>query len=136
MFSRWLPALLVLVCAGLARADGPRDNLSDQVRPVPPAGVAVPDTDRRELESGVAELGKRIAELNTALKAKPALLDLLPDVEVYHKSVQWPLVYHEFFNAREIPVAKALLRQGLERGQQLAEGKAPWETATGLVVRG
>src|SRR5437879_1509721 len=103
MFPRWLPALLVLVCAGLARADGPRDNLSDQVRAVPPAGVAVPDADRQELETGVGELGKRVADLKSSLRGKLALLELLPDVEVYHKAVQWPLVYHEFFNAREIP---------------------------------
>ncbi|TMQ33000.1 MAG: hypothetical protein E6K70_15520, partial [Planctomycetota bacterium] len=35
-----------------------------------------------------------------------------------------------------IPVAKTLLKQGLDRARQLHDGKAPWATATGLVVRG
>ena len=41
-----------------------------------------------------------------------------------------------FYFAREVAVAKRLLEQGLERAEQLREGKAPWDAATGLVVRG
>src|SRR6185436_1558193 len=41
-----------------------------------------------------------------------------------------------FFKPAEIGAAKTLLAQGEERAAQLAEGKAPWTTATGLVVRG
>ena len=33
-------------------------------------------------------------------------------------------------------MAKKLLEQGMDRAKQLREGKAPWNTATGLVVRG
>ena len=33
-------------------------------------------------------------------------------------------------------MAKGLLEQGLERAKQLRDGKAPWNTATGLIVRG
>src|SRR5262249_51596520 len=36
----------------------------------------------------------------------------------------------------EIAKAKALLARGEERAAQLAEGHAPWTTATGLVARG
>src|SRR6185312_5310426 len=46
------------------------------------------------------------------------------------------LQYNEFFRADEIAKAKVLLRQGEERAAQLAQGQAPWTTATGLVVRG
>src|SRR6185436_6747539 len=41
-----------------------------------------------------------------------------------------------FFKPAEIGAAKTLLAQGEERAAQLAEGKSPWTTATGLVVRG
>ena len=61
---------------------------------------------------------------------------LLPDVQIYHNAVRYALTYNEFFNIREVSVAKDLLEQGLERAKQLREGKAPWNTATGLVVRG
>ena len=70
------------------------------------------------------------------MKGKPALLELLPDVQIYHNAVRYALKHNEFFNAREVPVAKKLLQQGMERAKQLREGKAPWNTATGLVVRG
>src|SRR5262249_46908 len=51
-------------------------------------------------------------------------------------AVHYALTFNEFFNANELPVAKALLKHGRVRAQALREGKAPWTTATGLVVRG
>lgn len=118
------------------RADGPKDNLVENVRPIPPPGVAIPEAERRSLQSGADDLGKRIDGLRAALKGKPALLELLPDVQIYHKAVSWALRYNEFHNAREAPVARDLLERGFERVRQLEEGRAPWTTATGLVVRG
>lgn len=106
----------------------------ENVRPIPPPGVAVAEADRRELEAGLAELGEAIEALRK--KLKPDLSALVPDVQIYHKAVRYALAHNEFFNAREIPVAKALLRQGLERARQLGEGRPSWTTATGLVVRG
>src|SRR5947209_5418446 len=107
---RFLSAPLLLLAACVARADGPGDNLPDKVRPVPPPGVAVPAQNRAELQAGVEALGKEIEALRTALKGKPALLDLLPDVQIYHNAVRYALTYNEFFNAREIPVARSLLK--------------------------
>jgi hypothetical protein len=128
--------LIVVLAAAHLHADGPSDNLPNKVRSVPPPGMLVPAADQAELEAGVLELGKEIEALRAALRSKPALLDLLPDVQIYHKAVHDALVYHEFFNAREIPIAKTLLWQGLERARLLGEGKAPWTTASGLIVRG
>ena len=101
-----------------------------QGKQIPPPGVAIPDKDRAELEAGVKQLGAEI----DALKSKHA--DLLPDVQIYHKAVDWALRYNEFFNVKEVPAAKELLRIGAERAKQLAEGKPAWTTATGLVPRG
>src|SRR5262249_27439850 len=53
-----------------------------------------------------------------------------------HNAVRYALQHDEFFNPREIAVARTLLKQGLDRARQLRDGKAPWATATGLVVRG
>ncbi len=130
-----LPAALILI-TGLTWADGPADNIPDKVRRIPPPGVAVPDDVRKELQAGVEELAKAIDAARIANQRKPALLDLLPDVEVYHKAVDWALRYNEFFNAREFPAARRLLQQGLDRAKQLQAGQTPWATATGLVVRG
>ncbi len=134
-FRRLLP-LLFLAMTGLVRADGPTDHMVDQVRPIPPKGIVLSDGDRSALRAGVDELGKEIDTLRDALKRKPDLLRLLPDVQIYHNAVRYAVTYEEFFRPREISVAKKLLEQGLERARQLREGHAPWNASTGLVVRG
>jgi hypothetical protein len=136
MSNRWLLLLVHLAFVLTARADGPADNLVDNVRPVPPQGIAISDADRKTLQEGVDGLGKQIDELRTSLKGKPALLAVLPDVQIYDKAVRWALLHNEFYDPRESAVAKKLLEQGLARAAELREGKASWNGATGLVVRG
>jgi hypothetical protein len=134
--------LLLLAVAGAA--DGERDNQQDNVRPIPPPGILVPepnkpslvsDADKAELASGVEALGKEIEALRSELKGKPALA-LLPDVQIYHKAVDWALRYNEIFNVKEIPIAKKHLKTGLDRAKQLREGAPAWNTAQGAVPRG
>ncbi|MDB5694438.1 MAG: hypothetical protein JWO81_3501, partial [Alphaproteobacteria bacterium] len=103
-------------------------------KPIPPAGIAVPDADRAELTAGVAALGKEIDSLKGTLKGDQ--LALLPDVQIFHKAVDWALRYDEFFNPKQIAAAKAQLALGMQRAKELSEGKPSWETAAGLVVRG
>jgi hypothetical protein len=129
------PLLALALLASLAAADGERDNHPDNVRPIPPPGVPVPEADKSELRAGLEDLSREIEAVRQEQKGKPAL-DFLPDVQVYAKAVQYALTYNEIFHLREIPVAKALLRQGLERARQLRQGAVPWNTASGLVVRG
>jgi hypothetical protein len=106
------------------------------IKKIPPAGVTVPDADRRELQSGVDELGKQIDAIRDAQTKHPALLDFLPDVQIFHNAVRYALTYNEFFAPGDIGKAKVLLREGLERARLLREGQAPWAKAAGLVVRG
>ncbi len=61
---------------------------------------------------------------------------LLPDVRIFHKAVHDALVYDEFISKDDIGRAKSLLKEGRDRAEQLLAGKAAWDTATGLVVRG
>jgi len=135
MKSRSL-AFALFLTATIVLADGPTDNMIDKVRSVPPPGLKISEQDRAELSDGVARLGREIDALRGELKSKPALLELLPDVQIYHKAVHWALAYDEFFKTNETQIARALLHLGLERAQSLREGYAPWLTATGLVVRG
>jgi Prolyl oligopeptidase family len=130
--------LAIIVCSQFAPADGPKDNLPDNVRPVPPKGNAIKPEDASELRAGLDELGKRIADL----KDQP----LLPDVEIYHKAVRYGLEHNELYvvtdpktmkvGRNDVPVAKAHIKTGLKRAQELKDGKPSWTTATGLVVRG
>lgn len=106
------------------------------VRQIPPPGIEVPAADRAELEAGIASLGKEIEGLRETLKKKPALLELLPDVQIFLNAARYALQYNEFYKPEEIATAKKQLKQGMERAAALREGKAPWTTQTGLVVRG
>jgi len=110
--------------------------LAQAIRRIPPAGIDIPQSDRSELEEGVADLGKQIDSLRSELAAKPALLELLPDVQIYHNAVRYALKYNEFFKADEIAKARKLLKEGTQRAQDLANGSAPWTKASGLIVRG
>lgn len=124
------PAVLLMICLA------PRVMAAEEIRRIPPQGVAVPNGDRAELQAGIEELGKAIDGLRDSLKAKPGLLDLLPDVQIYHNAARYALTYDEFFNVKEIGVAKSLLKQGLDRAAALQKGESPWTTQTGPVARG
>ncbi|HZR21708.1 MAG TPA: prolyl oligopeptidase family serine peptidase [Verrucomicrobiae bacterium] len=122
---------LVLLTAGAPAAE----NTSENVKLIPPPGIAISDTDRAELEKGVAELGKEFQSLRVELSGKPALLELLPDVQIYHKAVDWALRFNEFYHSNEVQTARQLLTEGMVRVKALGNGLAPWASKTGLVVR-
>ena len=132
--ERWtgLATLGFLTTYGISMAQGGPDRISR----IPPPGVPVSATDRSALEIGISSLGKEIDSLKVALKGKPALLELLPDVQIYYNAARYALAYDEFFNAREIETAKTLLTQGMERATQLRAGQTPWTSQTGPVARG
>ncbi len=102
-------------------------------RPVPAPGVPVSEADRAELESGL----KRLQDAIKPLIAKHGARSLVvADVRIYHDAIRFALQYNEFLKADEIPRAKKLLEQGLERARELSEGRTPWASQTGLLARG
>jgi len=131
----WLTTVLVATFAATVSITA-QQNDPDKVRQIPPPGVEVSAADRAELEAGIAALGKEIDALREALKVKPALLELLPDVQIFHNAARYALQYNEFYKPEEIVTTKKQLQQGMERAAALREGKVTWATQTGLVVRG
>jgi pimeloyl-ACP methyl ester carboxylesterase len=125
-----------LLLPGISFADGPTDNMVDKVRQVPPPGIKIPEQARADLQQRVEDLGREIEDLRKQLAKKPALLELLPDVQIYYNAVHYALKYDEFYAPGEIAVAEKLLKQGHERAMSLRKGEAPWNTATGTIVRG
>ena len=117
-----------------ALADGPQDNIPDNVRPVPPIGLELSDADRTELESGLAELDAAIAELRKKKDARTA--ELLPDVEIFARAIRHGIQYRELFKPNDVNGAKRVLAEGKSRAAALLGGQAPWLTQKGLVVRG
>jgi pimeloyl-ACP methyl ester carboxylesterase len=103
---------------------------------VPPPGLPIPTDIQQELEKGLADLGNTIQQLQSELKSKPGLLELLPDVQIYHKAVCFALEDKIFYRTNDFAAARRLLTEGTERAQSLQKGESPWATATGLIVRG
>lgn len=130
---RSFAAALVLVMFGLPVA-GRAQRSGQEIRPIPPKGIEVPEEVRKDLEARLEQLRQAIAGLKETATAATAAL--LPDVEIYEKAVGDALKHGEFFKADEFEKAKGLLAEGLERAGQLARGEARWTTARGLVVRG
>ena len=125
---------LTVLWIALAAMMGAQPSMSE--RKVPPPGIRIPDETWKELEAGAKSLAREIESLRVALKAKPDKLELLPDVQILHKAVDWALRYDEIHRSNEVQIARALLSEGKERAAQLRKGEAPWTSMTGLVVRG
>lgn len=123
-------ALVLPLAAAIAAEPQP------EIRPIPPPGIEIPAADRTELQAGADQLAAEIAAVRRELADKPKLLAELPNVEIFHKAVDWALRYGEFFEAKQVAVARDQLAQGMARAAFLREGKTPWNEATGLVVRG
>ncbi|QJW95533.1 prolyl oligopeptidase family serine peptidase [Frigoriglobus tundricola] len=121
----------VALPASPTRADGPKDNIVENVRPVPPVGNEIPAEDLAEIKKGLGELQQLIRDTGTH--------ELLPDVLVYEKAVRWAIEYKEVYDgkgAKPAATVKKVLKDGLDRAKALKDGKTPWATQTGGVLRG
>ena len=126
----FLPGLSVL-------ADGPADNIAEQVRQVPKPGIEVPEADRKELDDGLAALKAQLEQIDKRAAGKDALCrEHAPDVRVYEKAVRDALTYNEIFVKEEIARAKEILRLGRERADDLLNGRASWMQKKGPVAFG
>ncbi|MHC2070910.1 prolyl oligopeptidase family serine peptidase [Bremerella sp. T1] len=129
-----LPCLITVLLAMPLWADGPADNIPANVRPIPPLGIEVPADDAAELSQGLERLDDLIKQLKMRRDARTP--QMLPDVEIFSRAIHQALKYREFYKPGDISAAKLTLAEGLNRAESLLEGKTPWTTQTGLVVRG
>lgn len=106
------------------------------IKLIPQPGIEISAADRTELDAGLAALGNEIVTLEDSLKAKPDQLALLPDIAIFYKAVAWALRYNEFFEPKQVEVARKLLALGQQRAAELKAGAPGWLDDTGLVVRG
>ncbi|MCA8987345.1 MAG: prolyl oligopeptidase family serine peptidase, partial [Planctomycetaceae bacterium] len=131
--------LLVVWAVGAAGsisswADGPQDNIANQVRAVPPPGLELKPAEHEELFNGIQELEQKVAQLKT--DSSPLVQKLLPDVEIFSRGLRQNVEHQELFSEQDVKSAAQVLKEGLERAEALANKQAPWTTQTGLVVRG
>jgi hypothetical protein len=97
-------------------------------RVFPPVGDQLPEDERAAL---AAELEKVTREFES-LPRKSANAN----AEVFLKAVRYALDYSEFYKPGDVADARALLDEASVRISALRQGKAPWLSARGLVVRG
>ena len=91
------------------------------------------DGEKQQIQAKTDQLGAVIRELRSR-RADDALL---ADVEIFYEAARWKMAYpEEFFRQRTVADTLAVLDKGLERAAQLKEGRSPWTTQKGRVVRG
>ena len=77
-------------------------------------------------------LGRELESLRTSPRA-----GLLPDVEIYHKAVDWALRGRGFYRSNEVALARGLLSAAhlVERGWLEREGETYRLSSRGLQIR-
>lgn len=107
-------------------------DLEDLSRLVPknfPRGV-----DERDAKA-IAKDMERLAKLIDRLRQSHTE-DLVADVEVFLKNVEWTLRYEASLAPVHVDLVKKSLKRGLERAQALKSGEIEWIDARGRIVRG
>ena len=135
-------SMLASIAINTALADGPRDNLPDQVRRVPQLGIELPASKRGQLQAGLKLLAEKLRRVKQSDDA--VVRSHVPDVEIYYRAAHDALEYQEFFKPKEIDDALALLRRGIELADVLLSDPLDtkhveeiFENAdNGLLVRG
>lgn len=102
----------------------------------PDMGIEVPSTVKATLGPKVVALGKDIEALKSELQSKPAMLELLPDVQIFYNAAYHALVHNLFYSTNDFKLAEAMVNYGNYRASQLRTGNPGWIHSTGLVVRG
>ena len=142
-FTRMCTRLLIVLflgwvaCCGSSRADGPSDNVSDKVRPIPPEGMELPPEKRSAIEMELAKLNTLVAEFSES-KDKD-IQELLPDVEIFYRAVRLALDEDGFFEPADFDRALELIQQGIARGEALRQRNffwLGWEFKVSATVRG
>ena len=126
-----------LASGASSRADGPSDNISENVRPIPPKGIELPSEKRSAIEVELAKLKSLVAELSESKDQK--IQELLPDVEIFYRAVRLALDEDGFFEPADFDRALELIEQGIARGEGLRQSNAfwlGWEFKVSATVRG
>ncbi len=91
------------------------------------------DEEKQRIQAKAGELDAKRRDL----RARHVDDALLAEVEIFHEAARWILTFPEEFNRKEtVASTLSVLEQGAERAAQLKEGKAPWTTQKGRLIRG
>ena len=119
--------LASIAVVGVAQESLPQIPTIERRLP-PTGGVEIPIELQQKLETRLAEWDGRLAKLQGDLNQA--------DIAVLVKAVRYALRFGEFYNEKELPLAGKILDLADERYAEWEKGTSPWETQTGLLVRG
>jgi pimeloyl-ACP methyl ester carboxylesterase len=101
-------------------------------RKLPPVGIKIPDGKRLELETAIAKMHGRIEKI----RERSDVGNLVDDVEIYHKALQYALINDEFYAEKDIPLALSLVGSVNKRLDELEKGEHSWTSQHGALARG
>lgn len=125
---RTLSVLIGFSCvawqAGATCADGPADNLPDNVRPIPPVGIELSRETKQQLVAAADGLAEKVKQVASAKAIDRA------EVLVFARAVRMAVESGMFYSEKEVEQARELLKLADARAQQLAAGKKGAELLT------
>ncbi len=113
LFRPGIPVLACLLCAVVTRAQPPEE--------------------RREIERGIHDLQRRLADLRAG---KQGGQDALADADVFVKGVVWALRYDTRLEPADVAAIRKALARARQRLDALAAGRHHWSAKKGRLVRG
>ena len=141
-----LAATLGLIVPVPATADGPKDNIADNVRPIPPIGVEIEREKLGSLRRRCQQVREKwIDVLNKAAASPPKnkwqkikydsnlarLRSLEPEVLVFPRAVELAIEFSQFYKPTELENAKGLLDIASTRIEKASVG-GTWRDIIGL----
>lgn len=144
VFVRICCAFVLL--ASVAVADGPKDNVADKVRPIPPLGMELSQQQRTELLTRCKEVRASWHEMLAGAEGAKSknkwqrlkdeariagLKSFAPEVLVFPRAVEMAVEFQQFYKPGEIDNAKKLLDQA-EARIEVARQTARWADVVGL----
>lgn len=127
----------------IAHGDGPADNVADNVRPIPPIGLEIPDgtIDLLKIRCGAVRsqwntLVEQQRQQNTTGKkaSNPRLRELesfTPEVLVFPRAVELAIDFRQFYKPNDTERASKLLDEAVRR-IKIAERGGTWHDLVGL----
>lgn len=142
-FKRFSMLFLYCLCCsnfGVGYGDGPADNRTDQVRPIPPAGIEVPDATIEALAWRCKAIRSewqtfvRNENARTTADAKPIVpsaASLESEVLVFPRAVELAIEFGQFYKPNQPELASQLLDEAARRLNVIKQGGS-WADVVGL----
>ncbi|MFM8328058.1 MAG: hypothetical protein ACKN9U_24625, partial [Pirellulaceae bacterium] len=117
----WLAVLFTcMVDSTLMAWDGPADNHPNQVRPIPPPGIDIPEATR-------AQLVQRTAAIRQSVERSPGDEADAAQVLVFARAIEMTLETGMVYSEPELAQLDKVLEEGERRAERWSQGDRGWK---------